>query len=399
MLLLSNPIQPYSWGPVDGLAPLLGSEPTGDHEAELWVGTHPRGPSIVSGGEHDGRTLADVVAEAPARWLGPELAAQGHTALPFLLKVLAIGQPLSLQAHPSAEQARAGFAREEAAGVAVDATERNYRDPNPKPEALVALEPTWALCGFRAPVEAANLLAGLGLEAFDPLVEALASGGQDGLRTVLGWLLRLDGGARTSIADGVASAVSRLRSDDLEDPRVWVRRLVDAFPGDPTAVAPLLLKIVHLGPGDAIHLPAGNLHAYLSGSGVEIMAASDNVLRGGLTPKHIDVDELLATLHFDTSRTPRPRTTERDDAITTYDAGEEAFALAVVEPRGVGTDVVPTGPSLLLATGGSVTVTGPGGELLLDHGRAAFVAPGSGPCTVRGPGRLWWATTGAGLPR
>jgi mannose-6-phosphate isomerase len=398
MLLLRNPIQPYAWGPVDGIAQLVGSEPTGEHEAELWVGTHPRGPSVVAAGEHEGQTLAEVIADDPAVWLGPDLAAQGATALPFLLKVLAIGQPLSLQAHPSAAQAAAGFDREEAAGIAIDAPDRNYRDASPKPEALVALDATWALCGFRAPIEAANLVAGLGVEAFDPLIEALASGGEDGLRTVLGWLLRLDGSSRASIADAVAAAVSGVRGDDLDDPRVWVRRLVAQFPGDPTAVAPLLLKVVHLDPGDAIHLPAGNLHAYLSGSGIEIMAASDNVLRGGLTPKHVDVDELLATLRFDASRTPRPAVTDRDDGISTYDAGEEAFALAVIEPSGGPVELAPARPSLLLATGGPVTVTGPDDDLVIDHGLAACVAPGSGPIEVSGPGRLWWATTGDGLP-
>ena len=156
---------------------------------------------------------------------------------------------------------------------------------------------------------------------------------------------------------------------------------------------------MQLDPGDSIHLPAGNLHAYLSGSGVEIMAASDNVLRGGLTPKHIDVDELLATLHFDSEGTPRPDMTDRNDGVSTYDAGEEAFALAVIEPRDTPVGLAPTRPSLLLATGGAVTLAGPDGELVVDRGRAAFVAPGSGTYAVSGPGRLWWATTGDGLPR
>ena len=398
MLLLRNAIQPYAWGPVDGIAPLVGSDPTGGHEAELWVGTHPRGPSIVTGGAHDGRTLAEVIASDPGRWLGSELAAEGHTSLPFLLKVLAIGQPLSLQAHPSAAQADAGFAREEAAGIAVDATERNYRDASPKPEALVALTPTWALCGFRTPVEAANLLAGLGIEAFDPLIEALASGGNDGLRTVLGWLLRLDGSSRASIADAVASSVSRLKGDDLDDPRVWVRRLVRAFPGDPTAVAPLLLNVVRLEPGEAVHLPAGNLHAYLDGAGIEIMASSDNVLRGGLTPKHIDVDELLAVLRFEAGVPAPPEVTELG-ATTTYDASEDAFALAVLDLSAAPAELAPSAPSLLLATGGAVTVTGPDGPVVIDHGDAAYLPPSPERFEASGPGRLWWATTGAGLPR
>jgi mannose-6-phosphate isomerase len=398
MLLLENPIRSYAWGAPDGLAAVVGSAPTGGPEAELWVGTHPAAPSRVVG-DPDGRTLAEVIAHDPARWLGPDLAAVGATALPFLLKILAIGQPLSLQAHPSAAQAAAGFAREEAAGIPIDGAERNYRDRNPKPEALVALTSAWAMCGFRSPVEAANLLVGLSVEAFDPLVEALASSGTDGLRTVLGWLLRLDGADRASVAASVASAVERLRGDDPTDPRTWVRRLVQAFPGDPTAVAPLLLNVVHLAPGEAVHLPAGNLHAYLDGVGVEIMAASDNVLRGGLTPKHIDVDELLAVLHLEPGVPAAPAVADRGDGITTYDAGEASFALAVVEPGEGAVEITAVGPSLLLATGGAVTISGAGGCLTAERGGAVFVPPSPEPLSVAGPGRLWWGTTGDGLPR
>ena len=398
MLLLENQIQPYAWGSTDGIASIVGTAPSGGPEAELWIGTHPAAPSRVVG-DPEGRTLAEVIASDPPRWLGPELAEQGFTALPFLLKVLAIGCPLSLQAHPSVDQARAGYAREDAAGIALDAPDRNYRDDGAKPEALVALQTTWAMCGFRTPVEAANLLAGLGVAELDPLVEALASEGADGVRTVLAWLLRLEGPARTAVADAVAASVSRFRSDDRTDPRWWVQRLVAAFPGDPTAVAPLLLNVVALDPGDAVHLPAGNLHAYLDGAGIEIMAASDNVLRGGLTPKHIDVDELLSVLRFDAGVPDAPVVAGVGDRLRTYDAGEDAFALAVVEPGDAPVSLDPAGPSLLLATGGAVTIEGPQGCETVDHGGAAFLAPGSGPWSVRGPGRLWWATTGDGLPR
>jgi len=399
MLLLENPIRAYAWGAPDGLAPLVGTPPTGGPEAELWVGTHPGAPSVVAAGEHEGRTLAEVIASDPARWLGPDLAAQGRTALPFLLKVLAIGRPLSLQAHPSADQAEAGFAREAAAGIPLDASERSYKDASPKPEALVALTPTWAMCGFRSPGEAANLLSGLGIEAFDPLVEALASGGDGGLHSALGWLLRLAGASRSQVAGEVAASVASVRGDDLADPRSWVKRLVRTFPGDPTAVAPLLLNVVRLEPGESVHLPAGNLHAYLDGAGIEIMAASDNVLRGGLTPKHIDVDELLAVLRFEPGVPDAPKATDLGGGITTYDAGEDAFAVALVDPGDGAAEVTASAPSLLLATGGTVTLTGVGASVAVDHGRAVYLPPGAVSVSVSGSGRLWWATTGAGLPR
>jgi len=399
MLALRTVVRDYAWGRRDGMAAHVGSAPTGRPEAELWVGTHPAAPSVVEG---DGRTLAEVVASDPRRHLGPDLAAAGHTALPFLLKVLAIGRPLSLQAHPSAGQAAAGFAREEAAGVPPDAPERTYRDANPKPEALVALTETWALCGFRPPAEAVALVEALGVGALAPLAARLA--GPDGLRAALGWVLRLGGAERAALLDALAAAVPPAPDAPLEpaepagpaNARAWIARIQDAFPGDAAALAPLFVAVTRLLPGEAVHLPAGNLHAYLDGAGVEIMAASDNVLRGGLTPKHIDVDELLAVLRFAPGLPPAPRRVPVAGG-TAYDCGEDAFLLTALDadrhPK-----LHPDGPSLLLATGGEVVLDQGGDQdgerLVLDGGRAAFVAPGEAPIAASGPGRLWWATVG-----
>lgn len=400
MLLLRNVIQPYEWGPVDGLAGLVGSEPTGDHEAELWAGTHDRGPSVVVGGAHNGRSLAEVIAEDPRSFLGADLADQGVTSLPFLLKVLSIGEPLSLQAHPSVEQAEAGFEREEAAGVAIDAPDRTYRDRCAKPEMLVALTPTWALCGFRAPLAAAELVADLGVPATDPLVTALRGGGPDALRNALAWLLRLQGDERDAVTGEVSAAAAEAIGgvEDRSDPRWWVVLLAANHPVDPTCLAPLLLELLVLDPGEAVHLPAGNLHAYLEGAGVEIMQASDNVLRGGLTPKHIDVDGLLAIVAFEPGVPSRPAAADVSAGVTTYDPGEQSFGLVRVDAAGPVT-VDPVGPSLLLAVGGEIDVASITGGLTIAHGEATFVAPGEGPLIVTGSGTLWWATVGNGLPR
>jgi mannose-6-phosphate isomerase len=409
MLLLRNPIQPYAWGPTDGIAALVGSPPTGGPEAELWVGTHRRGRSVVAAGEHEGRTLAEVIAADPARWLGRELADAGATELPFLLKVLAIAEPLSLQAHPSAEQAAAGFAREQAAGIDIDAPERTYRDRCAKPEALVAIRPSWALCGFRdAAEESAGLLGRLGVAALDPFVTTLAAAGSSPAagaaahRALLAWLLRLQGDERTELAAAIAAAPIVAAapvpppSAPPVDPFSWVRELARTHPDDPLALAPLLLNLVPVAPGEAVHLPAGNLHAYLRGAGVEIMASSDNVLRGGLTPKHVDVDELLAILRFEPGLPDGPRRTS--GRRTSYEVGEEAFALAVIEPGAERVALAPSAPSLLLATGGPVQLRGPDTEVVLDRGIGAFVPPDDGPFQVTGTGWLWWATTGGGLP-
>ena len=397
MLLLRNVIQAYPWGPIDGMVPLLGNQPTGDHQAELWVGTHERGPSVVVGGDHDGRTLAEVIAEDPRTYLGSELADAGATALPFLLKVLAIGEPLSLQAHPSAEQATAGFDREEAAGVAIDAPDRTYRDRSPKPEALVALVETWALCGFRPPLAAAELIEEIDVNALDPLLAILRAPGPDALHDALAWVLRLAGDERHEVATATAAAASKATSgaSDRSDPRWWVARLAADYGGDPTCLAPLLMELLTLAPGEAVHLGAGNLHAYLEGAGVEIMAASDNVLRGGLTDKHIDVDGLLAVLRFEPGVPTRPAASDENSNTVAYDCGEAAFLLTRVDLSDGPVSIAPTGPSLLLAVGGEGDVAGIGGGLVVGHGDAVFVAPGEGPLLLTGSGTLWWATVGA----
>lgn len=397
MLLLHNSVRRYAWGRLDGLAALVGSEPSGGPEAELWVGAHPTAPSIVAG-DPAGRTLAQVIASDPGRWLGAELTAQGAVTLPFLLKVLAVGAPLSLQAHPSAEQAEAGFAREEGAGIALDAPDRTYRDANPKPESLVALTETWALCGFRPPAEAADLVTASGIPGLDPLVAALGRGTREAHRHALAWLLSLEGADRAAVARAAAASSDPAGATDRSEPSWWVAALATRYPGDPSCLAPLLLHLVCLAPGDAVHLPAGNLHAYLDGAGVELMAASDNVLRGGLTPKHVDVDELLTVLSFEPGVPPGPTHKDLGGGLSTYDSGEQAYGLAVIEPGAGPLEIEPTGPSLLLATGGAVDLAGTGGGLSIDGGDAVFVPPGEGPLIVSGPGRLWWATVGDALP-
>lgn len=391
MLLLDNPIQRYAWGQRDGLAALLGLAPSGGPEAELWVGTHPRGSSVVASGPLAGLPLSQVVSADPVRWLGRDLAAAGARELPFLLKVLAIGEPLSLQAHPSEAQARTGFAREESAGIPVDAPHRSYRDVSAKPEVLVAVDETWALCGFRDPWQAALDLDRVG-DAVAPMTGLLRVSDHP-LADGVAWLLQLEGRARSAVARAALQASSGA-SDDLGDVWSWVRILANRYPDDPTCVAPLLLELVHLEPGDAIHLPAGNLHAYLHGAGIEIMAASDNVLRGGLTPKHVDVPELLHVLRFEPGVPPRPRIREEADRAL-YDANEAAFALTQVRPGLDGAWISSDAPALLLPVGGPATIAAGGEHAEVGPGQAVLLEPGS-RALVRAHVPVWWATTGAG---
>jgi mannose-6-phosphate isomerase len=382
MYLLDNTVQPYPWGQPGGIDRLVGRPPGDGPQAELWVGTHHRGPSVVASGPAAGRTLGDV--------LGREL--------PFLLKVLAIAEPLSLQAHPSADQAAQGYAREEAAGVAPDAPHRTYHDPNPKPEVLVALERTYALCGFRTTADAHRRIAELGVGALAPLLEHLASSPDPAvaLAGALGWLVRLDGQERAEVAAGVARASAPLAAESPTRPGHWVARLAAGHPGDPLCVAPLLLELVVLDPGQAIRLPAGNLHAYLSGAGVEVMASSDNVLRGGLTAKHVDGEELLVVVCFAPGVPDRP-TARTVGAITTYDTGE-AFSLGCVRPGLSDADVAIDAATLVLPLGAEAQVAREGESLVISPGQAVYVEPGA-PVRVASRAPVWWATVAEGPSR
>jgi mannose-6-phosphate isomerase len=238
-------VQHYAWGDPAFIPALLGLEPDGRPWAELWLGTHPNGPSHLD----DGTPLVDVAGE-----------------LPYLLKVLAARQPLSLQTHPNDEQARRGFAT------------GRFPDPNPKPELLCALTPFHALCGVR-PIDATlELLRRLGI---DRLGRVLAA---DGPRAALEALYR-------GAIDPTPIFAACHDSDVVE--AAWVSRLAERYPGDPSVAATLLLNLVVLEPGQALRLDAGNLHGYLRGAGVELMSNSDNVVRGGLTDKPVDIDALL----------------------------------------------------------------------------------------------------------
>lgn len=335
---IGNTPRDYAWGSTTAISELLGTPASGKPEAELWLGAHAGSPSRVLSPEQAGGAddLAAWIAADPTAALG-----QGHERLPFLLKVLAAAGPLSLQAHPSSERAAAGFAAENAAGVPLDSPSRNYKDPFHKPELIYALSDRFeALCGFREVGESVALLdrliadadagagagagaatrAGAGAAGVAAGAAALAAfrvrvsrgvasvdAAREMLRETVGWLLG-GGGDVEPLVDAVVAASARLvaggggggGSHDRELRTVGA--LAGAYPGDAGIVLSLLLNRVSLRHGEALYLPAGNIHAYLEGLGVELMAASDNVLRGGLTPKHIDVPELLAVLDF----TPLP---------------------------------------------------------------------------------------------
>lgn len=355
---ITNTPRDYAWGSTTAIPELLGMAPTGAPQAELWLGTHPGSPA---------RTATGLLTE--------------HTTLPFLLKVLAAASPLSLQAHPTLEQAREGFARENAAGVPIDAPERNYKDALPKPEMLFALTPFRALCGFRTAEETRADLALLG--DLDDWSDRLATGG---IQATFEWLMSGDAEIAALVSRIVASA-SRVDGAHFE----LVGQLAAAYPGDPGIAVSLMLNLAVLAPGEAIFLPAGNIHAYIGGTGIELMAASDNVLRGGLTPKHVDVPELLRVLDFTPGPVPYLQPKVLTPGVVAYRPGVPDFELLRVTASA---SVELSSDAIALCSGGSWSVVGAAGSAGMTRGEAQFVSVDERVLELSGTGELFLASRG-----
>jgi len=318
---LTGVIRPYAWGSHTAIAELQGRPaPTEAPEAELWLGAHPDDPSIVGGAAGE-VSLASFIGGNPQAQLGDRVLGEFGPRLPYLLKVLAAEAPLSLQAHPDLEYAKRAFARQQAD----PSLPKNYTDANHKPEMLVALTPFEALCGFRAPAAAADAIEALALPALDPVVKSLRDGD---LRSAVETLLSWPHDDRAALIDSVVAAA---RSHPGDDACALAVSLAGYYPGDPGVLVALLLNHVRLQPGEAIWMPAGNLHAYLKGAGIELMAASDNVLRGGLTPKRVDVPELLKVLVFEVLDDPIRKPTELSPGVLTWPVPVPDFVLYRLE--------------------------------------------------------------------
>ena len=386
MDLLDCTVMPYPWGSHTAIAELTGRAPTATPEAELWMGAHPVAPSKL---QRDGgqQTLDAVVARDPGAELGAASVAAFGARLPFLLKVLAAAEPLSLQAHPTMEQAKRGFADENARGIPLAASFRNYKDASHKPELLCALTPIEALSGFRDPAEVLALFAALDVPAaMAPLAPLRMSPDAQGIAESFEALMTMPEERRAPVVDAVVDACKHGTGFATE--RRLVARLASLYPGDMGIVSALLLDFVVVAPGEAIFLDAGNMHAYLDGTGVEIMASSDNVLRGGLTKKHVDVPELLRVLTFTPQkpRIVRPRVIDAQESV--YDTPAREFRLSRLTLDGtLRRDV--HGPEILLVTEGSVRT---GGQTLA-RGAAAFVPANSGQYALEGTATVFRATT------
>jgi mannose-6-phosphate isomerase len=388
MWQLTSGVRFYPWGSRTVIPELLGQPVPADRpHAELWVGAHPDEPSLLA----DGRPLDKAIAADPQALLGAPVVERFGARLPFLLKVLAAESPLSLQAHPTTEQAQAGFAAEEAAGIPHGDPARTFKDPCHKPELLVALSTFEALCGFRPVEESLHCLAKLQVPELKPTIAALARGG---LRAAIPQLIALSSKRRASLVSAVAEAAARFVA--AHDPEFintyrWAASLADAYPGDPGVVISLMCNHLKLAPGEAVFLPAGNLHAYLSGAGVEVMAASDNVLRGGLTVKHVDLAALIEVLDFTDGRVPVLHPVLGPGGLR-YPVPVEDFDLTRCQLDGQTGILTTRGPQVLLCTEGTAVLASADGELTVARGQSAFI-PAGAPVSARGPAVLYRATT------
>jgi mannose-6-phosphate isomerase len=383
MELLQPVIRPYAWGSRHGIAELQGRPvPAPGPEAELWMGAHPSAPSGVAQ-----TTLDAVIAADPDRELGPACVARFGPRLPFLLKVLSADQALSIQVHPSRTQAQAGFRAENV----------NYVDDWPKPELLCALTPFEVLAGLRPPRDAAAILRALPVRQLAPLAAELAAAtAPEALSRALAAILQWPEASRDELVSAVAAACATLASSDgpYAGACAATVRVAGDHPGDLGVVAMLLMRHEVLAPGQAVFMPAGGLHAYLHGTGIEVLANSDNVIRAGLTRKHIDVPELLTLLDPAVTvpvLTPAPL----GDGVTWFDTPAPEFRLHVAVLAEPTVALPADGPRIALCTAGTATLrTGPGETVKLPRGESCFIPAADGPLHARGPARLFLASPG-----
>jgi len=383
--MLQPVIQPYAWGSRHGIAGLQGRPvPSPGPEAELWMGAHPSAPAGAAGTTLDAHIAAD-----PDRELGPSCVARFGPRLPFLLKVLSADRALSIQLHPSRAQAEAGFRL----------SPQNYVDDWPKPELLCALAPFEVLAGLRDPRDAAALLRALGVAQLAPLATELdAATSPQALADALAAVLRWPD--PEGLVNAVAPACAGLASSagPYAAACAAVVREAENHPGDPGLVAMLLMRHVLLAPGQAVFLPAGGLHTYLRGTGVEVLANSDNVIRAGLTSKHVDVPELLKLLD-PAAAVPVLSPTPLAEGIGYFDTPAPEFRLYVADLAERAVTLPAAGPRIVLCTDGAAALrTESGDSAKLPRGESCFIAAADGAVHATGPAHLFLAAPGPALP-
>jgi len=402
----------YSWGSDLWIPRLLGkNNPEALPWAELWMGTHPDAPSLAKFKNREAG-LDKIIKKNPAYYLGEY--AGTYRSLPFLFKILAAEQPLSIQAHPNLSQAQEGFKRENKAGLAMDDPTRNYKDPNHKPEMICALTPFTGMCGFRGTAEIRGLLRDFFNPAgrvIPPVFQALHNGMKPlmvfledpdtgtALRNFLHALFALKNELRGELSSYIIYEGMRRLSAPQQSgaisPVQWQRMVyfAELYPGDPAVISPLYLNIFELEPGEAVFLHSGTLHAYVHGFGIELMANSDNVLRGGLTSKHVDIDELLKVLDF----TPyKPEIIKPPPLAVNfiYPASCREFSLSVLSGAGNEIGFCENSPAICVVISGELEIRGKNDAAIFKSGQSVFIPPSREPLSFRGNYTLYAAMVG-----
>ncbi|MEB5971160.1 mannose-6-phosphate isomerase [Pantoea dispersa] len=383
MQKLNNSLQNYAWGSKTALTDLYGIEnPQGLPMAELWMGAHPKSPSTV---EVNGvtRSLRDVINDDQVATLGAAVA-QRFGELPFLFKVLCADQPLSIQVHPSKSAAEAGFARENAAGIPLSAAERNYKDANHKPELVYALTPFQAMNGFRELPEIVSLLEPVA-GAHPQIAHFLENASEAALAKLFATLLSLKDESKTRALGVLKSALNAREGE----PWQTIKTIASDYPDDNGLFSPLLLNVITLQPGEAMFLFAETPHAYLKGVALEVMANSDNVLRAGLTPKFIDIPELLANLKFEAkpAATLLTQPQHQGDSLI-FPIPVDDFAFAIHTLSAAPQTLAQHSAALLFCIEGQAVIEKAGQQLVLQPGESCFVAASESPVSAAGTGRL-----------
>lgn len=384
MLKMTNKIQNYDWGSKNALTTLYGIQnPQNLPMAELWMGAHPKASSIVidpiSGNKI---TLKSLIESDPIRYLGEKVASQYHR-LPFLFKVLCAAQPLSIQVHPNKIYAEVGFAQENAADIPLDAPNRNYKDNNHKPELIYALTPFKAMNAFRPLAEIADLLDFV--SAAHPEIQLFVQQpSEEKLTKLFSQILSL-GNEQKERALGVLKSALNSRQGE---PWNTIKRMASLYPEDNGLFAPLLLNVVEMQPGEAMFLYARTPHAYIEGTGLEIMANSDNVLRAGLTNKHIDIPELIANVDFipkmSSSLYIQPKVTGN---LCNYDIPVEDFAFCIYSINDTQVKFENSTATILFCIEGELTIEANDKKTSILAGESIFISAIEKEITIFGSGR------------
>lgn len=392
--ILKNRVQEYAWGSLTAIPELLNKQgPYDKPQAELWMGAHPKAPSMV---KCDGNwiSLPELIEKNPEDILGKRVAEKFKSKLPYLFKVLAAAKPLSIQAHPSLAQAKEGFEKENELGIPLNAFSRNYKDDNHKPECICALTPLWALNGFR---KISNILSLMDKVCPDSLRNELNDlrkhSNSQGLKFFFNAVMTMDVKRKKQVTgNAIANAQKILEDDPVFQ---WIINLHEEYPGDVGVLSPILLNLIRLEPGQAMFLPAGELHAYLGGVGIELMANSDNVLRGGLTPKHVDVPELLRVLNFKEGEVKILLPEKRSETESVYSSQAEEFALSVIFTKESKIHTSPMNRSIeiLLCTDGKATITdtGKNDKLAIAKGTSIIIPAAVEKYTIEGEATIYKA--------